>query len=106
MVCSPGEKASFLVEYSWTMGEGEIIILEFGNPLLRLAEVFEIFMICEDLEWLLCSKEILMPFVQRDYDSKHLFVVNFVVAFCGVHRFGEEGNWLPKIVLLLRKHST
>src|SRR5271154_1110256 len=82
--------------------EGEIIVSqEQGPPSLPSVEfpscheVLEVFVICPDLYRLLGQDEPMSPLLKSSYNSKHLFVMDFVIPLGVVKTLGREPGGFP-----------
>src|SRR3981189_1074826 len=56
--------------------------------LLRDSEVFEVLVVCEDLNWMVGPFKVVAPFFETSDYRQHLNVVDFVVAFDWTERLG------------------
>src|SRR3981189_1341014 len=56
--------------------------------LLRDSEVFEVLVVCEDLNWMAGPFKVVAPFFETSNDGQHLNVVDLIVAFDRTERLG------------------
>src|SRR3981189_544916 len=56
--------------------------------LLRDSEVFEVLVVCEDLNWMAGPFKVVAPFFETSNYGQHLDVVDLIVAFDRTERLG------------------
>src|SRR3981189_1910608 len=73
--------------------------------LLRDSKVFEVLVVCEDLNWMASPFKVVAPFFETSDYRQHLNVVDLIVAFDRTERLGQERHWVPLAILarLLRQ---
>ena len=69
--------------------------------LLRVFEVREVLVICQDSERMGSAFEIVMPFLEGADDGEKLTVINIVVAFGIVERMRHKGDRVPVTICIL-----
>ena len=62
---------------------------------LKLAEIGEILVIHEDLDWKGRTIEVVLPRFQGTDDGEEFTVVDVIVSFGRRERLGEIGAWMP-----------
>ena len=62
---------------------------------LGLAEIREVLVISEDLNWKGGAMEVVSPRLQGMDDSEEFAVVDVIISFCRGERLGEVGAWVP-----------
>lgn len=72
---------------------------------LGSTEVFEGLMISENDEGLWYTFEIVSPDLESGYYSQELFVVDFIIEFCGDHFSRHECDWAQLLAVILRECS-
>ena len=58
--------------------------------LLRDSKVFEVLVVCEDLNWMAGPFKVVAPFLETSNYREHLNVVDLVVAFDRTKCLGQE----------------
>ena len=101
-------------EVAWDMNDFQIKVCEVEQPtclaaveVLRLTEVRQVFVICEDLDGKWGSMEVVPPGFQGMDDGEELLVIDVIILFCGDERLGEIGTGVPITVSVsLEENST
>ena len=89
------------------MGEELSLSSLVGIQLLSCHEVLKGSVISQYLElfFSLQSFQLCLPLLECLDNSKHFFIMNFIVLFSIRHAFGIEGNRMPVLSVLLSEHS-
>jgi hypothetical protein len=62
-------------------------------------KIFEILVVCPDLNEVASSFKVMSPLLESSNDGKHLGIVYLVVSLDRIECFRQEGNRVPGIVI-------
>ena len=93
---------------AWSMVEGEVESGQKERPpslppveFLGSHKIFQVFVICPNLESVLSPFQVVSPLFKGSNDGQHLLVMHIIVSFYFTQAFGQKGNWMPFAIFSL-----
>lgn len=105
-----GECISFQVLVSWTICHSEVETGEEECPsglariqTLDFSKIFEVTMICNNFDLMVCSLQLVSPFFESHLDSQQFTITDVVISLRQGRFLGIEGTWMEywRLPLLL-----